>query len=231
MHAAGYGSYGHISEGHEVVVPGPVLVTQTTHLDPLMTTPSAQLAPVSGTDWPWLQSAVQMARISCRDWPSGLGSRGNWTTPPRVATRKPAPAAALDRTRPVPSHCVPCIAGARPIAPDDVAAVVSELLANALRHALPQASARTLPPWPIRLGLLHAGIVRGLRGRGPERCRDSGAREPDCLEESGRGLLVVASLSDQWGYCAPARRRPGGGGASNEGNGRSGPPSPPPARF
>jgi hypothetical protein len=26
-------------------------------------------------------------------------------------------------------------------------------------------------------------------------------REPDFLAESGRGLLVVASLSDQWGYC------------------------------
>jgi hypothetical protein len=36
-------------------------------------------------------------------------------------------------------------------------------------------------------------------------------REPDQLEESGRGLVVVASLSDQWGYCpAPERQRRSG---------------------
>ena len=173
-------------------------MAQMTHLDPLMTTPSAQLAPVSGTDWPWLQSAVQMARISCQDWPSGLGSRGNWTTPPRVATRKPAPAASSIG----PSRAFALRTMRRwgeTDRADDVAAVVSELLANALRHALPQAGADA-PPWPIRLGLLHAGshVVCAVA--------DPGAgipvlREPGCLEESGRGLLVVASLSDQWGYC------------------------------
>ena len=189
-------------------MPGPVLVTQTTHLDPLMTTPSAQLAPVSGTDWPWLQSAVQMARISCRDWPSGLGSRGKWTTPPRVATRKPAPAAASIG----PSRAFALRTMHRWGETDranDVAAVVSELLANALRHALPQAG-EDVPPWPIRLGLLHAGsyVICAVA--------DPGAgipvlREPDCLEESGRGLLVVASLSDQWGYCpAPEGQERGG---------------------
>jgi anti-sigma regulatory factor (Ser/Thr protein kinase) len=188
-------------------VPGPVLVTQTPHLDHLMTTPSAQLAPVSGTDWPWLQSAVQMARIFCRDWPSGLGSRGNWTTPPRVATRKPAPAAASIG----PSRAFALRTMHRWGEADranDVAAVVSELLANAVRHALPQAG-KDAAPWPIRLGLLHAGsyVVCAVA--------DPGAgipvlSEPDYLEESGRGLLVVASLSDQWGYCpAPEGQKRG----------------------
>jgi hypothetical protein len=185
-------------------VPGPVLVTQSTHLDPLMTTPSAQLAPVSGRDWPWLQSAVQMARISCRDWPPGLGNRGNWTTAPRVATRKPAPAAAsIPPSRAFALRTMHRWGeGDRA---DDVAAVVSELLANALRHALPQAG-EDAAPWPIRLGLLHAGayVVCAVA--------DPGAgipmlREPGQLEESGRGLVVVASLSDQWGYCpAPDRQ-------------------------
>jgi Histidine kinase-like ATPase domain len=179
-------------------VPGPVLVTQSTRLDPLMTTPSAQLAPVSGTDWPWLQLAVQMARISCHDWPTAAGRHGTWTTAPRVATRKPAPQ---------PASIAPSRAFAlrtmhrwgETDRADDVAAVVSELLANALRHALPQA-AGDVSPWPIRLGLLHVGshVVCAVA--------DPGAgipvlREPDQLEESGRGLLVVASLSDQWGYC------------------------------
>jgi len=185
-------------------VPGPVLVTQSTRLDPLMTTPSAQLAPVSGTDWPWLQLAVQMARISCQDWPAGAGRQGTWTTAPRVATRKPAPE---------PASIAPSRAFAlrtmhrwgEADRADDVAAVVSELLANALRHALPHA-AGSVSPWPIRLGLLHVGshVVCAVA--------DPGAgipvlREPDQLEESGRGLLVVASLSDQWGYCpAPERQ-------------------------
>jgi len=185
-------------------VPGPVLVTQSTNLDRTMTTPSAQLAPVSGTDWPWLQSAVRMARISCRDWPSGLGGGGDWTTAPRVATRKPAPAAAsIPPSRAFALRTMHRWGEADRA--DDVAAVVSELLANALRHALPQAD-ENVRPWPIRLGLLHAGayVVCAVA--------DPGAgipvlREPDQLEESGRGLLVVASLSDQWGYCpAPERQ-------------------------
>ena len=42
---------------------------------------------------------------------------------------------------------------------DDVAAVVTELLTNAIRHAVPQAqhAAGTLSPWPIKVGLLHPG--------------------------------------------------------------------------
>ena len=188
-------------------MPGPVLVTLSTDWDPLMTTPSAQLAPVSGRDWPWLESAVQMARISCRDWPAGLGSRGNWTTPPRVATRKPAPeAASIGPSRAFVLRTMRRWGEADRA--DDVAAVISELLANALRHALPRAG-ENVPPWPIRLGLLHAGsyVVCAVA--------DPGAgipvlREPDRLEESGRGLLVVASLSDQWGYCpAPEGRARG----------------------
>jgi anti-sigma regulatory factor (Ser/Thr protein kinase) len=92
---------------------------------------------------------------------------------------------------------------------DDVAAVVSELLANALRHALSQAG-EDAPPWPIRLGLLHAGLYVVCA------VADPGAgipvlTEPDYLGESGRGLLVVASLSDQWGYCpAPESQERGG---------------------
>lgn len=93
-----------------------------------------------------------------------------------------------------------------PARADDVAAVVSELLANAVRHALPRARqmGASVGPWPIRLGLLHAGpyvvaAVADPSGQPPE------LREPDWLSESGRGLVVVTSLSDQWGYClAPA---------------------------
>lgn len=84
----------------------------------------------------------------------------------------------------------------------DVAGVVSELLANAVRHGLPMArqAGASVGPWPIRLGLLHAGpyvitAIADPSDQPPE------LRQPDWLAESGRGLVVVASLSDQWGYC------------------------------
>ena len=84
----------------------------------------------------------------------------------RVATRKPAPA----------PHSIAHVAGVRAAdhAPlgradraDDVAAVVSELLTNAFRHALPRArqASASVPPWPVRLGLLHRRALCRLRGR------------------------------------------------------------------
>ena len=124
---------------------------------------------------------------------------------PRVATRTPAPASRS-------------IAAARTFTlrtmyrwgavdrAEDVAAVVSELLTNALRHALPQASQATgrLAAWPIRLGLLDPGpcIVCAVADPSSELPLP---RQPDWQDETGRGLVVVASLSDKWGYCgAPA---------------------------
>jgi two-component sensor histidine kinase len=86
---------------------------------------------------------------------------------------------------------------------DDVAAVVTELLTNAIRHAVPQArdAAQTISSWPVRLGLLHPGshvvcVVADPSTEMPE------LREPDWQDESGRGLVVVSSLSDHWGCCA-----------------------------
>jgi len=83
----------------------------------------------------------------------------------------------------------------------DVAAVVSELLANALRHALPAACALgELPPAPIRLGLQHAGpyVVCAVADPSSE---PPVLRQPDWQDESGRGLVLVSSLSDRWGHC------------------------------
>jgi two-component sensor histidine kinase len=93
----------------------------------------------------------------------------------------------------------------------DVAAVVSELLTNALRHALPEARHATAPgssgPWPIRLGLLHFGRHVVCAVADPSKAAPV-SRQPDWQDESGRGLQVIASLSDQWGYC-PAPAEPG----------------------
>ncbi|MEU8521103.1 ATP-binding protein [Streptomyces sp. NBC_01216] len=85
---------------------------------------------------------------------------------------------------------------------DDVALVVSELVTNALRHAMPSD-----PPQdegrgtPVRLHLMRwtgrlVCAVRDPSHQGPE-AREA---EGDCASESGRGLFLVDSFSDSWGW-------------------------------
>jgi len=83
---------------------------------------------------------------------------------------------------------------------DDIAIVVSELVTNALQHAWP-ASSGTGAGWPIQLGLFHPGhrIMCAVTDASTE---VPVPREPDFFAETGRGLQVVAALSDQWGYTA-----------------------------
>jgi anti-sigma regulatory factor (Ser/Thr protein kinase) len=89
---------------------------------------------------------------------------------------------------------------------DDVALVVSELLSNALRHGLAHAAGcRTHRP--IRLGLLHSGPSIMCAVADPSDQMPV-PREASWLDESGRGLHVIASLCDQWGSCT-APERPG----------------------
>ena len=78
---------------------------------------------------------------------------------------------------------------------------MSELVTNALRHALPDsgvAPRRSL----IRLGLLQPGPCVLCAVADP-----SGAvpvmSQADVLAETGRGLHVVGGLADLWGYTAP----------------------------
>lgn len=92
---------------------------------------------------------------------------------------------------------------------DNVALVASELVTNALRHGVgPDATGRAavLPPAgrgpavpSVRLGLAHwtsrvVCSVRDPSDQGPM------ARTPDFIAESGRGLHLVASCSDAWGW-------------------------------
>lgn len=94
---------------------------------------------------------------------------------------------------------------------DDVALVVSELVTNALRHALapesPSRAETTADPYaqspecPVRLHLMHwtgrlVCAVRDPSHDGPT-ARES---EEDYSAESGRGLLLVDSFSDGWGW-------------------------------
>jgi two-component sensor histidine kinase len=84
---------------------------------------------------------------------------------------------------------------------DDVAAVMSELLTNALRHALPppEGAETVTVISPIRIGLLHPGPCVLCAVTDPSN-EVPLPRQPDWLTETGRGLQVVASLSHRWGY-------------------------------
>jgi hypothetical protein len=175
--------------------------------------------------WTWMQSAVEMAALLSGCWPvdpvactgkadrgtagrlPGLGTVGGWSSTPRVATRTLSLTPhSLSSARTFTlrtlrrwgaDHCA-----------DDVAAVMSELLTNALLHALPPPGVRGADSAfsPIRLGLLHPGPCVLCAVADPSSLLPV-PRQPDRLSESGRGLQVVASLSRQWGCCpAPDQR-------------------------
>lgn len=155
-----------------------------------------------GVGWHWLTSAVEMAALASATWPFAAESdAAGRTCSSRIATRTPGADAtsvraargftvATLRRWGAPERC------------EDIAVVVSELLTNAVRHALPGCG-DTLPRWPIRLGLLQCGpcvlcAVADPSGRTPA------PREPGELAESGRGLGVIGALSDHWGYTTPS---------------------------
>jgi hypothetical protein len=168
-----------------------------------MTPGTAQLEPVAGRSrWSWLQSAAEMAALYSGAWSGpALPLAASAPQAPRLATRSPAPtvsslAAARSFTLTTMDRW-----GAAGCA-DDVAAVISELLANALRHALPRAGGATGAgrSRPIRLGLLDLEPWVLCAVADPS-AQPPVHRQPDWLEESGRGLQVVASLSSHWGFC------------------------------
>jgi anti-sigma regulatory factor (Ser/Thr protein kinase) len=85
---------------------------------------------------------------------------------------------------------------------EDVALVVSELVTNALRHGLAAAVA-PVHGRPVRLHLMRwsARLVCAVRDPGrrpPHAVRRDGAAE--AVAESGRGLLLVESFADGWGW-------------------------------
>ncbi|MFI6941216.1 ATP-binding protein [Streptomyces sp. NPDC050418] len=85
---------------------------------------------------------------------------------------------------------------------DDVALVVSELVTNALRHALPADTARA-DDAPVRLHLMRWSSRLVCAVRDPSQTspvsRDEEAFE-DFSAECGRGLFLVDSFADSWGW-------------------------------
>jgi len=158
--------------------------------------------PARGADWPWLHAAVHMAWRTC-SWPPTAPSAADaeWSAAPRVATRTPVPVTRSIATARAFTVRTMSKWGAESRG-DDAAAVVTELMTNALRHALADSAADSKPAsaWPIRLGLADPGpyVICAVADPSTELPAE---RKPDWQDEAGRGLLVVASLSDQWGTC------------------------------
>jgi anti-sigma regulatory factor (Ser/Thr protein kinase) len=84
---------------------------------------------------------------------------------------------------------------------DDVCLVVSELVTNALRHALPAGAARGAEPDPpVRLHLMHWTGRLVCAVRDPSDDGPVAGDSEDFSAESGRGLFLVDSFSDGWGW-------------------------------
>jgi hypothetical protein len=145
----------------------------------------------------WLPPAVEMAALASDELALGPDCDMRWACFPGVGT--PTPGGQASRVRRARDFTASTlhewgVAGRC----DDIAVVVSELVTNALQHARP-ASSSTGAGSPIQLGLLHPGhcvmcAVADASRAVPVR------KEPDFFDETGRGLQVIAALSDQWGY-------------------------------
>jgi hypothetical protein len=156
----------------------------------------------SGMGHCWLASAVEMAALASANWPlSSAPGPGSWACFPRVATRTPGvDARSVRAARDFTSATVQRWGVAQRC--EDITIVVSELLTNALRHALPDSSETR--PWPsIRLGLLQFGPCVLCAVADPSR-RAPVPKDRGQLAETGHGLHVVAALADAWGFTTPS---------------------------
>ncbi|MGY0068848.1 ATP-binding protein [Streptomyces sp. QTS137] len=92
---------------------------------------------------------------------------------------------------------------------DDVCLVVSELVTNALRHGLPVGAPRPAEQEAlVRLHLMRWTGRLVCAVRDPSHGSPVTREADDFSAESGRGLLLVESFSDGWGW-QPMRGRRG----------------------
>jgi hypothetical protein len=86
---------------------------------------------------------------------------------------------------------------------DSVTVIVSEMLSNAMRHGMARPSPDHVPSHrPVWLGLLRQGVGVLCTVSDPS-TEVPVLREPDFLAESGRGLHLIDSLSESWGWTTP----------------------------
>ncbi|MFJ8113130.1 ATP-binding protein [Streptomyces sp. NPDC096132] len=84
---------------------------------------------------------------------------------------------------------------------DDVCLVVSELVTNALRHGLPDTAPPPADPNPaVRLHLMRWTERLVCAVRDPSHDSPLPRESEDFSAESGRGLFLVDSFADGWGW-------------------------------
>jgi hypothetical protein len=167
-----------------------------------MTTPPPRRmrSPADRPPWGWLAPVLETAALASGNWPlSANPGPKQWTRYPRVATR--AFAADAGSVRAARRFTIATLQRWGTGRGEDMALVVSELLTNALRHALP-APGDTSPWRPVRLGLLQPGPCVLCAVADPSQ-RPPVPAQPGCLAEVGRGLNVISALADTWGYTPP----------------------------
>jgi len=145
----------------------------------------------------WLMLAAEMAGLAGSGRPLPDPAPAGWACRPRIATcTLGAGIGSIHAARDFTVATLGRWSAAERC--QDIAVVVSELLTNALRHALPgSGDAR---PWrPIRLGLLQLRPCVLCAVADPSPAAPV-LRPPGSLAETGRGLHIVCALSDGWGY-------------------------------
>ncbi|WP_329219866.1 ATP-binding protein [Streptomyces sp. NBC_01485] len=83
---------------------------------------------------------------------------------------------------------------------DDVCLVVSELVTNALRHGLSSDDSTRNQHPPVRLHLMRWTGRLVCAVRDPSRDSPLPRESEDFSAESGRGLFLVDSFADSWGW-------------------------------
>jgi serine/threonine-protein kinase RsbW len=88
----------------------------------------------------------------------------------------------------------------------DAALIASELVGNAVRHATPLPSGQLAVTWSVssdgyQISVTDGGVPGATSSTAGRRisARRAGSGDPD-----GRGLRIVAELSDDWGVAAEA---------------------------
>ena len=145
----------------------------------------------------WLRAAAEMAAMASGNWqlPAGPGLP-RWTCfPPMVACVQGMDAKSVRTARDF--TVATCGQWGMAERCEDIGIVVSELLTNALCHALPR-SGQDGSGWPVQLGLLQPGscVLCAVADPSPSA---PAPRTPDYFAETGRGLHIVGALSDEWG--------------------------------
>jgi Histidine kinase-like ATPase domain len=167
---------------------------------PLIRATGTASSAVNSCGCQWLRPAMETAALVSGNWPlTPDPAPGQWTCFPQVATRTPgADAQAVPAVRDFATATVRRWGAAE--RSSDVAVVVSELLTNALCHALPEPRPAPLCR-AIQLGLLQPGPCILCVVADPSR-NPPVLKNPSALTETGRGLHLVGAFSDGWGYAA-----------------------------